>query len=181
MTFTVKQPDEMRKSTFKNFSSLICLLWMYSTSFGQEVQSQKANQFLKLDSLTADSVLINHFNPFEISAANKYYFFKTNFLDEFEFWKVPKLSTNYFTILNSEDTVMDIEFNKSSFPHLSNMLKFNAAFMFHHTYRIQFLEKSIVISILNKKDKSYFFYSRLDFINENEIDVPLEILIKEQK
>lgn len=171
----------MRKSTFKNFSCLICLLWIYSNSLGQDVHTQKASHFLKLDSLTADSVLLNDYNPFEISSKNKYYFFKTNFLDEFEFWKVPKLSTNYFTLLNSADTVVDIEFNKSSFPPISNMLKFNAAYMFHHTYRIQLLEKSIIISILNKKDKSYFFYSRLDFINEDEIDVPLEILIKEQK
>lgn len=147
--------------------------------FSQTEENYKlVEQYLCLDSLTADTLLLNEFNPFEISEKNKYYFFKTNFLNEFEFWKVPKLSTNYFTILNSNSSILNIKFNKSSFPPTTKMLNFNAAYMYRHTYKFEIIDDSIVISILNVQDNNYFFYCKLIYINKDEIDVPLEIRIK---
>ena len=170
----------MEKYTNKNFSFLIWL-WVSAHGFAQGANSENISHYLKLDSLTVDSVLLNAYNPFNINSTKKYYFFKTDFQSDFEFSKVSKLATNFFTIQNATDSVLNIKFNKSSLFPTSNLLKYDASYMFHYTYKIELFDNSIVVSILNLKDNNYLFYSRFDIIKEDEIDEPLEILMKKQK
>ncbi len=148
-------------------------------SLGQSSKKEKiAEHFLYLDSLTADSVLSYQFNPFSINSNSNYYFFKSNLESEFEFTRLPKLSTNYFTLSHSTDSVLFGKFKKSSFFLDNKFIRFDGAYMYRYTYKIELLEKTLVISIINPQNDQTIFYCRFNYINESEIPIPRDLNYK---